>query len=120
MAPREPFIGRAALAAGTLTRHALRTTYVAIHHDVYLGKDTALTAALRAKAAWRRSRGHGILAGFSASALHRAKWITREMAEAGWIVIRVTRGDTEATLLRLIADAWARTARVAQARRVAS
>jgi very-short-patch-repair endonuclease len=34
--------------------------------------------------------------------------ITREMAEAGWIVIRVTGRDTEATILRLLADAWAR------------
>jgi hypothetical protein len=71
----EPFIGSAALAAGTLTRHALRTRCVTIHHDVYVGKNTELTAVIRAKAAWLRSRGHGILAGFSASALHRAKWI---------------------------------------------
>jgi hypothetical protein len=32
------------------------------------------------------------------------------MAEAGWIVIRVTGRDTEATILRLLADAWARRA----------
>ena len=75
MSVGEPFIGSAALAAGALTRHALRTKCVAIHHDVYLDKNTELTAVVRAKAAWLRSRGHGILAGFSASALHGAKYI---------------------------------------------
>jgi hypothetical protein len=71
----EPFIGSAALAAGTLTRHALRTRCVAIHHDVYIGKDTEITAVVRAKAGWLRSRGHGVVAGFSASALHGARWV---------------------------------------------
>lgn len=71
----EPFIGSEALAAGRLTRHALRTQFVAIHHDVYLPKDTELTAIVRAKACWLRSRGHGVLAGFSASALHGARWV---------------------------------------------
>ena len=71
----EPFIGSAALAAGTLTRHALRSRYVAVHHDVYIGKNTELTAVLRAKACWLRSREYGVLAGFSASALHGARWI---------------------------------------------
>jgi hypothetical protein len=75
MGIREPFIGSAALAAGALTRHDLRTRYVAIHHDVYIAKDTEVTAVLRAKACWLRTRGHGVLAGFSASALHGAKWI---------------------------------------------
>jgi hypothetical protein len=71
----EPFIGSAALAAKALTRHALRTQYVAVHRDVYVAKTTELTAVIRAKAGWLRSRGHGIVAGFSASALHGAKWI---------------------------------------------
>src|SRR5690349_16597724 len=71
----EPFIGSAAVATGILTRHALRTRYAAVHHDVYIGKNTEPTAVLRAKAAWLRSRGHGNVAGFSAAALHGAKWI---------------------------------------------
>ncbi|MGE2715848.1 hypothetical protein ACQI4L_17465 [Mycolicibacterium litorale] len=71
----EPFIGSAALAAGTLSRHTLRTRYVAVHHDVYVPKDTEMTAVVRAKAAWLRTRGHGVLAGFSASAVHGARWI---------------------------------------------
>lgn len=76
--PSEPFTGSSALAAGTLTRHALRTRFVAVHRDVYVAKDTEPTAALRAKACWLRSRGHGILAGFSASALHGARWISAD------------------------------------------
>jgi hypothetical protein len=71
----DPFIGSAAVAAGLLTRHTLRTRYVAIHHDVYVSKDTDFSAIVRARACWLRSRGHGVLAGFSASALHGARWI---------------------------------------------
>lgn len=71
----EPFLGSAALAAGALNRHTLRTRYVAIHHDVYVPRDAELTPIVRAKAAWLRTRGHGVLAGFSASALHGARWI---------------------------------------------
>ncbi len=75
----EPFLGSAAVAAGRLTRHALRTRFVALHHDVYVARDTELTALVRAKACWLRSRGHGALAGFSAAAVHGARWIDRRL-----------------------------------------
>lgn len=75
----EPFLGSAAIAAGELTRHALRTRFFAVHHDVYVARDTELTALVRAKACWLRSRGHGVLAGFSAAALHRTKWIDHRL-----------------------------------------
>ena len=71
----DPFIGSAAIAAGRITRHQLRSHYIAMHHDVYIARDTEMSAVLRAKACWLRARGHGVLAGFSASALHRARWI---------------------------------------------
>ncbi len=71
----DPFLGSAALAAGVLTPYELRSRYVAVHKDVYVPKDAALTAILRAKACWLRSRRRGILAGYSASALHGARWI---------------------------------------------
>lgn len=71
----DPFIGSEALAAGRLTRHRLRTQFVALHHDIYIGKDAELTPLLRAKACWLRSRRRGVLAGYSASALHGARWI---------------------------------------------
>jgi hypothetical protein len=79
---REPFIGSEALAAGKLSRHQLRTGYFALHHDVYVANDIVLTAAVLAKACWLRSRRRGILAGFSASALHGAKWIDAGRAVA--------------------------------------
>jgi AbiEi antitoxin C-terminal domain/Protein of unknown function (DUF559) len=71
----DPFLGSEARRAGRLTRHQLRTRYVALHEDVYVPRDAELTAVLRAKACWQRSRRRGILAGFSASALHGARWI---------------------------------------------
>lgn len=71
----EPFIGSAALASGALTRHQLRTRFTAVHRDIYVATGTEPTALLRAKACWLRSRGHGVLAGFSASAFHGARWI---------------------------------------------
>lgn len=71
----QPFIGSEAVAARALTRHALRRGFVALHQDVYVAKGTAISPIVRAKASWLRSRRRGILAGFSASALHGARWI---------------------------------------------
>jgi hypothetical protein len=71
----EPFIGSEALACGRLTRHALRSRYVAIHPDVYVPRDTDLGATARAQAAWLWSRRRGVIAGSSASALYGVKWI---------------------------------------------
>ncbi|MGH3966838.1 MAG: type IV toxin-antitoxin system AbiEi family antitoxin, partial [Mycobacterium sp.] len=71
----EPFLGSEALAAGHLTSYQLRSRFVALHHDVYIAKGAVLTPVLRAKACWLRSRRRGVLAGFSASAMHGARWI---------------------------------------------
>jgi hypothetical protein len=71
----DPFLGSEALAVGAVTPHELRSRYVPLHKDVYLPRDAELTAVLRAKACWLRSRRRGVLAGFSASALHGSKWI---------------------------------------------
>jgi hypothetical protein len=70
----QPFYGSTALVNG-MTRHALRTRFVALHKDVYVARDVELTAEMRARACWLRSRGRGVLAGSSASALHGARWI---------------------------------------------
>ncbi len=72
---REPVIGSEAIASGRLTRYVLRTRYIAIYPDVYMPRDAEITAATRGKAAWMWSRRRGIIAGRSASALHRAKWV---------------------------------------------
>jgi hypothetical protein len=71
----DPFLGSEALATRALTPYELRSRFVAVHKDVYLPRGVELTAVLRAKACWLRSRRRGILAGYSASALHGAKWI---------------------------------------------
>jgi hypothetical protein len=71
----EPFVGSESLAAGALTEYELRTQFIALHQDVYVPRGTEMTAVLRAKACWLRSRRRGIPAGFSASALHGARWI---------------------------------------------
>lgn len=71
----EPFIGSEAVEVGKLTRHDLRARFVAVHKDVYVPRGTRPTAVLRAKAAWLRSRRRGVLAGYSALALHGARWI---------------------------------------------
>jgi AbiEi antitoxin C-terminal domain len=71
----EPFIGSEAVAAGLLARHALRRGFIAMHNDVYIARGTSMSPVLRAKACWLRSRRRGVLAGFSAAALHGARWI---------------------------------------------
>ncbi|SOX53558.1 hypothetical protein MAAFP003_2232 [Mycobacterium ahvazicum] len=71
----DPFLGSEALTARRLSRHELTSRYVALHKDVYVPRDTELTPLLRAKACWLRSQRRGVLAGFSASASHGAKWI---------------------------------------------
>lgn len=70
-----PFLASEALAVGALTPHELRSRYTPLHKDVYVRSDVELTAVVRAKACWLRSRRRGILAGFSASALHGSKWV---------------------------------------------
>ncbi|MGA8546679.1 MAG: hypothetical protein WB785_15650 [Mycobacterium sp.] len=71
----DPFRGTEALAAHQLSRYELRSRYIALHQDVYVSRDAQLTPVLRAKACWLRSRRRGVLAGFSAAAMHGAKWI---------------------------------------------
>lgn len=71
----QPFIGSEAVAAGSVSRYELRSRFRALHHDVYVEKDTDITPVVRAKACWLRARRRGVLAGRSASALHGARWI---------------------------------------------
>lgn len=73
--PFQPFLGSEAVAAARLTKYALSSRFVAIHHDVYVPRGTQLTAVLRAKSAWLWSRRRGVVAGQSAAALHGAKWV---------------------------------------------
>jgi hypothetical protein len=71
----EPFIGSEAVAAGITTHSQLRRRYTRVFRDVYVLEGTELTPALRAQAAWLWSRRRGVIAGFSAAALHGSRWI---------------------------------------------
>jgi hypothetical protein len=71
----QPFIGSEAVAAGIATHSQLRSRYTRVFRDVYVPEGTELTPALRAHAAWLWSRRRGVIAGFSAAALHGCRWI---------------------------------------------
>jgi hypothetical protein len=70
-----PFVGSEAIAGGLLTRSQLATRYTRVFRDVYVNPDTPVTAALRAKAGWLWAKRQGVVAGFSAAALHGSKWV---------------------------------------------
>ncbi|HEY0519955.1 MAG TPA: DUF559 domain-containing protein [Ilumatobacteraceae bacterium] len=70
-----PFIGREALDANRLTRHELRSRFVIAYPGIYIAANTAMTAGVRAEAAWLWARRRAVVAGSSAAALHGAKWL---------------------------------------------
>ena len=71
----EPFLGSEAVAAGVVTHSQLRRHYTRVFHDVYVSEGTEITPTLRAHAAWLWSRRRGVIAGFSAAALHGSNWV---------------------------------------------
>lgn len=76
---RWPFVGTEAVAAGSVTNHQLRTTYVAVHRNVYVPRGAELTAVDKAVAAWLWSRRRAVIAGTSAAALHGTRWIEADL-----------------------------------------
>lgn len=72
---REPFIGSEAIAGGALTKSQLSTRFTRLFRDVYVDPDLEVTAALRAKAGWLWAGRCGVIAGFSAAALHGSRWV---------------------------------------------
>lgn len=70
-----PFLGTEALRAGSLTRRTLASRHDAVYRNVYLKKGTELTASTRAVAAWLWSGRQASMAGLSAAALYRTRWI---------------------------------------------
>jgi hypothetical protein len=74
-----PFLGTEAVAAGRFTRRTLTSRNVMIHQNVYLPKGLKVTAETRAMAAWLWSGRRATVAGLSAAALHRSKWIDAEL-----------------------------------------
>lgn len=71
----EPFIGTEAIALGTVTKSQLNRRYRRLFRNVYVDPDTEVTAVLTAKAGWLWSGRRGVVAGFSAAALHGSKWV---------------------------------------------
>ncbi|WP_420108504.1 hypothetical protein [Mycolicibacter arupensis] len=71
----DPFIGSEALDAGLLTPGQLITGHARVFRDVYLHRDIEVTAVDRARAGWLWSKRQGVVAGFSASALHGSQWV---------------------------------------------
>lgn len=71
---REPFIGSEAIAAGVWTKTQLATRCRRLFPDVYTERDIEVDAALRAKAGWLWTGRRGVVAGFSAAALHGSNW----------------------------------------------
>jgi hypothetical protein len=71
----EPFLGSEAIACGLVTKSQLETRYHRVFRGVYIDHDAELTAAVRAKAGWLWTGRRGIVAGFSAAALHGSKWV---------------------------------------------
>lgn len=72
---KEPFVGSDAVAAGLLTPYALRSRYTRVFPDVYIRPDMPTSARLKAEAAFRWTGGGGIIAGRSAAAMHRSKYV---------------------------------------------
>ena len=70
-----PFRGADAIASGALSERQLRRFYVPVYPGVYIPRWVELSATQRARAAWLWSRGAGVVAGLSASAMLGAKWI---------------------------------------------
>lgn len=76
---RWPFVGTEAVAAGSVTNHQLRITYVAVHRNVYVPRGAELDAVDKAVAAWLWSRRRAVIAGTSAAALHGTRWIKADL-----------------------------------------
>lgn len=75
---KQLFIGSEAIARGDTTKAELRSRYTGVFRDVYLAPDVDLTPLLRARAGFLWSRRRGIVAGYTASALHGAEWVDEE------------------------------------------
>lgn len=58
-----------------MSERQLKKLYVAVYPGVYAPRWVELSATQRARAAWLWSRGAGVIAGLSASAMLGAKWV---------------------------------------------
>jgi len=99
-----PFIGTEAVSSGLLGKHHLRTRkYTAIFPGIYLSASAPTSFDDRAMAAWLWSRRQGVVAGFSASRLYGAQWLSDDLPiELAWTNARAPQGiSTSALTLHL-------------------
>ena len=71
----KPFVGSEAIAAWRRHQKSTQTRYTRLFRDVYIDRDAEVTAAVRARAAWLWAGPRGVVAGFSASAIHGSRWV---------------------------------------------
>lgn len=71
----EPFLGSEALTAGRISRYELAVDHRRLLPGVYAPKRLELSLQDRIAAVWLWSRGRGVISGWSASALHGARWV---------------------------------------------
>ncbi|KUI26135.1 hypothetical protein AU195_14275 [Mycobacterium sp. IS-1496] len=69
-----PIVGSEEIAAGRLTRAALRWNYTAIHPNIYLPRGATRTPAARTAAAFLWTGRKGVIAGRAAAHLHGVYW----------------------------------------------
>ncbi|MBU8830374.1 DUF559 domain-containing protein [Mycolicibacterium goodii] len=93
----EPFIGSAAVRSGALTRRGLQRNYTALYRDVYIPRDLAVTARIRAEAAWLATRAP--LAGTSAAAVLGTLWLNPDLPA------EIIRADRHAPP-RIVVHSW--------------
>lgn len=81
------------MASGMLRRHQLRSRFRAVLPDVYAPQGEQLTLHQRAVAAWLWSHRQGVIAGLTASAWHKSKWVDDHVPiELIWSNKRPPRG----------------------------
>lgn len=71
----QPFRGSQAVADGAMTVHCLRHDFTRVYRDVYVSRGTTVTPSVRAHAAWLFAGPDAVLTGWSAAALHGARWV---------------------------------------------
>jgi Protein of unknown function (DUF559) len=70
-----PFLGRQAVHRGEISAWQLQRDYRTVYRNVYVPKQSTLTALIRAWAAWLWSGGDTTLTGLSAAAVLGTKWL---------------------------------------------
>lgn len=78
-----PFLAKAALAEGLVTRHGLSTRYTAVFPGVYASTHATLSPRDRIRAVWLWAPAGAVLAGWAAAVLHGERWYSAEGCGSG-------------------------------------